>query len=146
MSSVIMRRLIVIALLSFFAYTVMPVCDAQRKKDVFIPLDLIHTDAAFKQFKRASRMNQYEILSDFIRQGNERYLLCENMNDLKVLREHVSHIDKYMKSARQSYVSLQMEHKLLWHKIAKSREPYVGEIPVGIDVLSEYSDFGQDLD
>ncbi|MBQ8170166.1 MAG: hypothetical protein IJZ98_05440 [Bacteroidales bacterium] len=140
-----MRKILFALVAMFFAYAAMPTCDAQGRKDVTIPLDLIHTDAAFKQFKKATKMNQLEIINELVRQANAEYKACETIDDLRVLRERVVLINRYLVSGKQGFMSAQMDYNLLYNKINKSIREYEG----GTTVYSEtsgYYDFGQDVD
>lgn len=121
-------------------------CAAQgfARKDVTIPLDLIHTDAAFKQFKKASKMNQAEILNEFLRQANAEYKKCETIDEVRNLRENVVLINRYLVSGKQSFMSAQKEYNILFNKINKTIREYEG----GTTIYNEtggYYDFGQEL-
>ena len=63
-------------------------CSAQSwtRNDVLIPLNMVHTDAAFKQFKKASKMNQAEIVSELLSQANRAYVDCETIDEIRELR------------------------------------------------------------
>lgn len=122
-------------------------CSAQGwgRKDVTIPLELIHTDAAFKQFKKASKMNQAEILNEFLRQANEAYKKCETIDEIRDLRENVVLIDRYLLSGKQGFMSARKDYNILYNKINKTIREYEG----GTTVYHEtggYYDFGQELD
>lgn len=140
-----MKKILFALIAIFFAYTAMTSCAAQGRKDVTLPLDLIHTDAAFKQFKKANKMNQLEIITEFIRQANAEYKACETIEDLRVLRERVVLINRYLVSGKQSFMSAQMDYNILYNKINKSIREYEG----GTTIYSEtggYYDFGQEMD
>lgn len=122
-------------------------CAAQGwgRKDVLIPLDQIHTDAAIKQFKKATKMNQMEIINEFLRQANDQYKECKTIDDVRDLRENVRLIDRYIASGKQSFMSAQKEYNLLYNKITKTIREYEG----GTTVYNEtggFYDFGQELD
>ena len=117
---------------------------AQRRKDVLIPLEMIHTDAAFKQFKKASKMNQSEILNEFLRQANATYKDCETIDEIRDLRENVALIKRYLASGKQGFMTAQKEFNILYNKINKTIREYEG----GTTVYNEtggYYDFGQEL-
>lgn len=140
-----MKKILFALIAIFFAYAAMTSCAAQSRKDVTLPLDLIHTDAAFKQFKKANKMNQLEIITEFIRQANAEYKACETIEDLRVLRERVVLINRYLVSGKQAFMSAQMDYNLLYNKINKSIREYEG----GTTVYSEtggYYDFGQEVE
>ena len=122
-------------------------CAAQGwgRKDVIIPLDQIHTDAAIKQFKKATKMNQMEIINEFLRQANDQYKNCKTIEEVRDLRENVRLIDRYIASGKQGFLSAQKEYNLLFNKITKTIKTYEG----GQTVYNEtggFYDFGQELD
>ena len=140
-----MKKILFALIAIFFAYTAMTSCAAQNRKDVTLPLDLIHTDAAFKQFKKANKMNQLEIINEFIRQANAEYKACETIEDLRVLRERVTLIKRYLVSGKQGFMSATMDYNLLYNKINKSIRDYED----GTTIYTEtggYYDFGQEMD
>ncbi|MBO5419873.1 MAG: hypothetical protein J6A22_07285 [Bacteroidales bacterium] len=121
-------------------------CGAQGwlRKDVIISLDQIHTDAAFKQFKKATKMNQAEILNEFLRQANTEYKECDTIDQIRDLRENVVLIQRYLASGKQSFMSAQKEYNILFNKINKTIREYEG----GTTIYNEtggYYDFGQEL-
>ena len=118
---------------------------AQSRNDVTLTLQQIHTDAAFKQFKKASKMNQLEIISEFIRQANEQYKECETIEEIRDLRENVALINRYLVSGKQSFMSAQKDYNILYNKINKTIREYEGAQYVVPDTGGFY-DFGQELD
>lgn len=120
-------------------------CAAQMgRKDVAIPLDMIHLDASFKQFKKATKMNQLEIITEFIRQANDEYAKCDTIEEVRDLREDVVLINRYLASGKQSFMSAQKDYNILYNKINKTIREYEG----GTTVYSEstgFYDFGQEL-
>ena len=142
-----MKKFLVSLVTVFFIVAGMDFCAAQSfsRKDVIIPLDMIHTDAAFKQFKKANKMNQSEILNEFLRQANAEYKECETIEEIRDLRENVALINRYLASGKQSFMSAQKEYNILFNKINKTIREYEG----GTTIYNEtggYYDFGQELD
>lgn len=142
-----MKKFLVSLVTVFFIIAGMDSCAAQSlsRKDVIIPLDMIHTDAAFKQFKKATKMNQAEILNEFLRQANTEYKECETIEEIRDLRENVVLINRYIASGKQSFMSAQKEYNILFNKINKTIREYEG----GTTIYNEtggYYDFGQELD
>ena len=141
-----MKKILMSILTVLFVVAGMNSCAAQSftRKDVLIPLDMIHTDAAFKQFKKANKMNQAEILNEFLRQANAEYKKCETIEEIRDLRENVVLINRYLASGKQSFMSAQKEYNILFNKINKTIREYEG----GTTVYNEtggYYDFGQEL-
>lgn len=114
------------------------------RKDVSITLQEIHTDAAFKQFKKASKQNQLEILTELLRQANKSYTNCKTINEIYDLRESVVLIERYLASGKQSFMSIQKDYNLLYNRINKTIRVHEG----GTTIYHEtggYRDFGQEL-
>lgn len=142
-----MKKILLSLVVMLMAGTVMSSCTAQGwgRKDVTIPLELIHTDAAFKQYKKASKMNQAEILNELLRQANDAYKKCETIDEIRDLRENVVLIDRYIRSGKQGFMTATKEYNILYNKINKTIKDYEG----GTTVYHEtggYYDFGQELD
>lgn len=141
-----MKKLFVLFVTACVALSASISCNAQSigRKDVLISLDQIHLDASFKQFKKATKMNQLEILTEFIRQANEAYKECDTIEEIRDLRENVVLINRYLISGKQSFMSAQKEYNILYNKINKTIREYEG----GTTVYSEstgFYDFGQEL-
>lgn len=142
-----MKKILLLAVVAIFTTTLSSSCVAQSwsRKDVIIPLDMIHTDAAFKQFKKANKMNQAEILNEFLREANKVYKECETIEEIRDLRENVVLINRYLASGRQAFMSAQKEYNILYNKINKTIKEYEG----GTTIYHEtggYYDFGQEMD
>ncbi len=121
-------------------------CSAQSwtRNDVLIPLNMVHTDAAFKQFKKASKMNQAEIVSELLSQANKAYVDCETIDEIRELRENVILIKRYLSSGKQAFMSSQKEYNILYNKINKTIREYEKGTTLYLETGS-YDDFGQDL-
>lgn len=133
--------LIAVALITGISFTA---CSAQGRNDVLIPLDMIHTDAALKQFKKASKMNQGEIINEFLRQANAQYLECETIDEIRDLRENVVLINRYLVSGKQSFMSAQKEYNIIFNKINKTIREYEKGTTLYLET-GGYYDFGQEL-
>ena len=115
------------------------------RKDVLIPFSQISTDAAFKQFKKADKMNQSEILNNFIREANAEYKRVDDIDGVRNLRENVVLIQRYLASGRQSFMPIQKDYNILYNKINKTIREYEGCTTVYREE-GVYYDFGQELD
>ena len=71
-----------------------------KQKDVIIPFSQIRTEAAFKQFRRADRLNKSEILSNFINTAKTEFKKCETVDDVFALYEHLMYLDRYLPTRR----------------------------------------------
>lgn len=141
-----MKKLFVLFVAAVTVLTASVSCGAQNigRKDVLISLDQIHLDASFKQFKKASKMNQLEILTEFIRQANEEYKKCDTIEEIRDLRENVVLINRYLVSGKQSFMSAQKEYNILYNKINKTIREYEGGTTI-YNESSGFYDFGQEL-
>ena len=141
-----MKKIIFLLATVLLTVSVMPESFAQRfgRKDVLIPLDMIHTDAALKQFKKANKMNQAEILNELLRQANKSYVECETIEEIRDLRENVVLINRYLVSGKQAFMSAQKEYNILFNKINKTIREYEKGTTLYLET-SGYYDFGQDL-
>lgn len=142
-----MKKILLMLMTAAFIISGMSSCAAQNfgRKDVTIPLDLIHTDAALKQFKKATKMNQMEIINEFIRQANEQYKECDTIEEVRDLRENVVLIKRYVASGKQSFMSAMKDYNILYNKIAKTIREYEGATYI-VNDDGGYYDFGQELD
>ena len=140
-----MKKILFLFATVLMTVLVIPESFAQMsRKDVMIPLDMIHTDAAFKQFKKAKKMNQSEIINEFLRQANKTYTECETIDQIRDLRENVVLINRYLVSGKQAFMSAQKEYNILYNKINKTIKEYEG----GTTLFHEtggYYDYGQEL-
>lgn len=140
-----MKRLLIVLLAVFAVMSTTSLFVSYGKNDVIIPWGQICTDAAFKQFKKANVMNQYQILHEMLRKANEDYSDCSNISDLRKLRERMGCLERYMLSAKKSFLSLQMEFNLLFNEVNKLIREYENGVTVYREA-SGYEDFGQELD
>ena len=138
-----MKNILSLAVIALFTLASVS-CFAQGRKDVVISLDQVHTDAAFKQYKKANKMNQLEIVTDLLRQANDEYKECETIDEIRDLREDLVLIQRYIVSGKQGFMAAQKEYNILYNKINKTIREYEG----GTTLYHEekgYYDFGQEL-
>ena len=139
-----MKKLLLLLTAVLLTASFMPTSAQMGRNDVLIPLDMIHTDAAFKQFKKATKMNQSEIINEFLRQANQQYVECETIDEIRDLRENVLLINRYLVSGKQGFMSAQKEYNILFNKINKTIREYEKGTTLYLETGS-YDDFGQDL-
>ncbi len=120
------------------------VLSAQGRKDVIIDLGKVHLDASFKQFKKANTANQSEILNELLRQANETYLDCDDIDDVYELQEVMKIVQRYQDSSKQAFISVQHSINTLNRKINKTINEFEGGI-INLDRRG-YDDRGQELD
>lgn len=118
---------------------------AQFRKDVHISYEQITTDASFKQFLKASKVNQMEILNYLMSEANAKYLACETIEDLYDVKEHLELIKLYNNSARQKSVAITNAIRVLDNKITQTEAEYKKETVIE-GSRTNYSNFGQELD
>ena len=74
-----MKRILTIVVVALIAAIILPVSATAgplKRNDVHISYEQISTDASFKQFKKATKSNQIEILHFLVSRANEEYLKC----------------------------------------------------------------------
>ncbi len=117
------------------------------RKDVIFSLNEIATDAAMKQFKKARKHNQSEILSELLRQANEVYEGCQTIEDVYRLKERLDIVARYIASGKQSFMSAQFALNTLSTKVNNTIREYEGGTTVyNRSDIRGYWDFGQELD
>lgn len=115
------------------------------RKDVHISYEQITTDASFKQFCKASKMNQVEILNFLIGVANEKYLECETIEQLYKVKEHLDIITFYNNSAKQKSIAVTNAIRSLEHKILQTEAEYKKQVVIN-HTMDNYVNRGQELD
>ena len=116
------------------------------RNDVHISYEQISTDASFKQFKKATKANQIEILNFLVARANEEYLDCQTIDDLYAVREQLDIIKFYNNNAKQKSISLTNAIRKLDTQIVQAEAAYKKEVVIeGKDTRTYYQDHGQDL-
>lgn len=119
---------------------------AQSHKDVHISYEQIVTDASLKQFLKASKINQIEILNFLVDAANEAYLKCETIEELYEVKEKLAIIKHYNNSAKQSSMPVTHAIRVLDNKITRTEIEYKGGNIIIENSVSNYSNRGQELD
>lgn len=114
------------------------------RNDVHIAYEQISTDASFKQFKKATKSNQIEILNFLVSRANEEYLECETMDDLYEVKEQLDIIKFYNNAAKQKSISVTNAIRKLDTQITQSEAAYKKEVWIE-GTRTQYQDRGQDL-
>lgn len=139
-----MKKIFALVVIALFAAYVMPVSNAQGRRDVRITLEEVHHPASLKQFRKADKMNQLENLIEMVREAEEAYEDIENIDDMYLLREQVIGIKRYLESAKQSNSSVERDYNMLISKITRTIRAYEGGVMTYSDQSSRYEDRGQD--
>lgn len=117
------------------------------RKDVFISYDNLGTDAAYKQFLKARKQNQLEILTHLVEQAEAEYKKCESIEDLYEVKENVEIIKFWIKDADQGFIAIQRKLRVLDRNIddtiAEVKKQTVIQVQGG---QNPYGRWGQELD
>ena len=114
------------------------------RNDVHISYEQISTDASFKQFKKATKANQIEILNFLVSRANEEYLKCETIDDLYNVKEQLDIIKFYNNNAKQKSISVTNAIRKLDTQITQAEADYKKEVWIE-GTRTQYQDRGQDL-
>jgi hypothetical protein len=113
------------------------------RNDVHISYEQISTDASFKQFKKATKANQIEILNFLVSRANEEYLKCETIDDLYSVKEQLDIIKFYNNNAKQKSISVTNAIRKLDTQITQAEADYKKEVVIE-GTRDYYRDHGQE--
>jgi hypothetical protein len=117
------------------------------RKDVFISYDQLGTDAAYKQFRKANRQNQAEILISLVDHAEKEYKNCESLNDLYDVVEHVELIKNLFNNGDQRFIAITTRIRKLERNLYDTIDEVKGSTTTRIVGGSTgYSGYGQELD
>lgn len=97
--------------------TVSSCATAGVRKDVFISYDQLGTDAAYKQFRKANKINQAEILTNLVDQCESQYKRCQTVDDLYDVKENLNVISFWIGDAEQKFIAITKRIRTLNLKI-----------------------------
>lgn len=141
-----MKKIITIIATAIFACACASLASAQIRKDVVITPDQAHLDASFKQFKKASKSNQIEILNYLVDCANEAYLDCKTIEDLYDVKEQMNVIKFYNSHAKQNSITIVNAIRKLDNKITQTEAAYKKAKVIDRGTATYYQDYGQELD
>lgn len=139
-----MKKFFVICL----AFAMTSICFAScgvARKDVHLAYNQITTDASFKQFLKATKVNQIEILNFLVKEANQAYLDCETIEELYDVKEHLQIIKHFNNNAKQKSMSVTHEIRVLDNKITQTEAEYKKDIVIE-GSRTDYWNKGQELD
>lgn len=139
-----MKKFFVICL----AFAMTTICFAScgvARKDVHLAYNQITTDASFKQFLKATKVNQIEILNFLVKEANQAYLDCETIEELYDVKEHLQIIKHFNNNAKQKSMSVTHEIRVLDNKITQTEAEYKKDIVIE-GSRTDYWNKGQELD
>ena len=112
--------------------------------DVVVTYEQLPLDASFKQFKKATKTNQIEILNYLVSRANEEYLKCKTIDDLYNVKESLNMIKFYNNEAKQKSIAVTNAIRKLDRLIIDAEREYKGV--KGVDTnTTEYSGWGQEI-
>lgn len=136
-----MKRIIAIAIAALFIFA--GDANAQSRNDVIVPYEQLALDASFKQFKKASKANQIEILNYLVARANEEYLKCKNIDDLYNVKEGLNMIKFYNNEAKQKSIAVTNAIRKLDSEILQTEAIYKNESYVDAS-RTNYQNKGQE--
>lgn len=140
-----MKRIITMVAISIAALLISVDSAAMGpRNDVHIAYEQISTDASFKQFKKATKANQIEILNFLVSRANEEYLECETIDDLYEVKEQLNIIKFYNNAAKQKSISVTNAIRKLDTQITQAEADYKKKVIIE-GSRTEYRDQGQEL-
>lgn len=120
--------------------------DACVRKDVFISYDQLGTDAAYKQFRKANKINQAEILNNLVDQCENQYKRCQTVDDLYDVKENLNVISFWIGDAEQKFIAITKRIRTLNLKINDTIAEVKNQTIIQIQGGSTgYSGSGQEL-
>ena len=138
-----MKRLIITTLVAFAAMFFVS-CSAQRR-DVYLTYEQLSADAPLKQFKKANKANQIEILNILVDRANKEYLNCQTIDDLHEVQEQLELIKFYNNVAKQKSIAVTNAIRKLDNQIKETEEEYKKKTIIDATRnQTYYQDKGQD--
>ena len=116
-------------------------------KDVFISYDQLGTDAAYKQFRKANKQNQAEILTNLVDQAENEYKHCESIDDLYDVKENLEIIKFWINRADQKFIAITKRIRTLDRNIDDTIAEVKKQTVIQVQGSNTgYSGYGQELD
>ncbi len=125
-----MRKLFTVICVLFIGLMVFDSCG---RRDIFISLDQIGTDASMKKFRRANKQNQSEILNNLLDQAEKEYKRCQTVDDLTEVREEVEIISLMNERSKQNFMSVTRRVRSLKEKINGTIAEVTGQTIIQLD-------------
>ena len=139
-----MKRFISLVALAIGLLMIFDSCAIGRRKDVVIAYEQLNADASYKQFKKATKTNQIEILTALVRRANDEYLKCQTIDDLYAVKEQLDLIKFYNENADQKSITVTNDIRKLDNSITQSEAEFKGEKVIeGSRTI--YRDRGQEM-
>lgn len=141
-----MKKLLIVLVAIFTTMSVTNCATPYWRTDTHINLSDIHSNAKHKQFIKANKLNQLEIMNRLAKQANDAYYASETLDELYALRQDVNVLlTKYvLKMNKESMGEIEYALNILNNKIDRSIREAEGDTNGGRGINS-YSVFGQEL-
>ena len=141
-----MKKIIAALFIAAMCLVSLDSCGSSRK-DVFISYDQLGTDAAYKQFRKADKQNQAEILTNLVDQAEKEYKNCTSIEDLYEVKDNLEIIKFWLNRADQKFIAITKRIRALDRNIddtiAEVRKQTVIQMQGS---NTGYSGYGQELD
>lgn len=111
--------------------------------DIVVTYEQLPLDASFKQFKKATKTNQIEILNYLVSRANEEYLKCKTIDDLYNVKESLNMIKFYNNEAKQKSIAVTNAIRKLDSEILQTEAIYKNESYVDAS-RTNYQNKGQE--
>ena len=134
-----MKRIIAIMV----AIAAMFMASCATYNDVVVTYEQLPLDASFKQFKKATKTNQVEILNYLVSRANEEYLKCKTIDDLYNVKESLNMIKFYNNEAKQKSIAVTNAIRKLDSEILQTEAIYKNESYVDAS-RTNYQNKGQE--
>ena len=141
-----MKRIVTLMIVGLFMFGFSAHASGFRK-DVVIAWDQLGLDASFKQFKKANKINQQEILTALLARANEEYYKCKSIEEIYDLRDKLQIIRFYNERAKQEFITVTNGINKLNRKLIDVEAKYKKtHVILNSRDADNYSGWGQELD
>lgn len=142
-----MKKIAIALMLSIIGMIVLESCGAARgRKDVVITYEQLGTDAAYKQFRKADKQNQSEILTYLMDQSEKKYKECETVEDLYDVKENLEIIKFWINRADQKFISITKRIRSLDRNIDETIAEVKKQTVIQVQgSQTGYSGYGQEM-
>lgn len=141
-----MKKIAITLMLCIIGMIALESCGAARgRKDVFIPYEQLGTDAAYKQFRKADKQNQAEILTYLMDQSEKKYKECESVEDLYNVKENLEIIKFWIRNADQKFISITKRIRTLDRNIDDTIAEVKNQTIIHRGSETGYSGYGQEV-
>ena len=143
-----MKKIAITLLFCLMGLFLFDSCGAARgRKDVLISYDQLGTDAAYKQFRKADKQNQSEILTYLVDQAEDAYRHCESIDDLYDVKENLEIIKFWINRADQKFISITKRIRTLDRNIDDTIAEVKKQTVIQVQgSQTGYSGYGQEMD